>query len=123
MREKVWFPNIDKLTKDTLDRCIPCKAVGQPAPSQPLPMSEMPTGSWRKVHIDFYRPMPTGEYLIVIIDCYSRFPIVEIVNSTRARTIIPKLDKTFTVHGLPDQITTDNVPHLAVMNLRTICHY
>ena len=110
MREKVWFPDIDKLTKDTLDRCIPCQAVGQPAPPQPLKMSEMPTGPWQKIHIDFYGPMPTGEYLLVIVDRYSRFPIVEIVKSTKAKTIIPKLDKTFAVHGLPNQITTDNGP-------------
>lgn len=110
MREKVWFPDIDKLTKDTLDRCIPCQAVGQSAPPQPLQVSEMPTEPWKKVHIDFYGPMPTGEYLLVIIDRYSRFPIVEIVKSTRAKTIIPMLDKTFAVHGLPNQITTDNGP-------------
>ena len=79
MREKVWFPDIDKLTKDTLDRCIPCQAVGRPAPPQPLQMSEMPTGPWQKVHIDFYGPMPTSEYLLVVIDRYSRFPIVKMV--------------------------------------------
>ena len=110
MREKVYFPHIDKLTKDTLDWCIPCQAVGQPAPPQPLQVLELPTGPWKKIHIDFYGPMPTGEYLLVIIDRYSCFPIVEIVKSTRAKTIIPKLDKTFAAHGLPNQITKDNGP-------------
>ena len=31
-RGKVWFPDIDKLTNDTIDHCIPCQAVGGPAP-------------------------------------------------------------------------------------------
>ena len=107
MREKVWFPEIDKLTKETLDRCIPCQAVGRPAPPQPLQISKMPTGPWQKVHIDFYGPMPTSEYLLVVIDRYSRFPIVEMVKSTKAKSIIPKLDKTFAVHGLPVEVTTE----------------
>ena len=73
MRKKFRFPDTDKLTKDKLDRCIPCQAVGQPAPLQPLQVSEIPTGPWKKVHIDFYGPMPTGEYLLVIIDRYHLF--------------------------------------------------
>ena len=62
-----------------------------------------------KVHIDFYGPMPSGGYLLVIIDQYSRFLIVQ-VKSTRAKTLIPKLNKTFAVHGLHNPRTTDNGP-------------
>ena len=28
LREKVWFPNIENMVKHTVDRCIPCQAVG-----------------------------------------------------------------------------------------------
>ena len=42
---------------------------------------------------------------------YSRIPEVEIVHSTRASTVIPKLDKMFSVHGIPDTIISDNGPH------------
>ena len=103
MREKVWFPEIDKLTKETLDGCIPCQAVGRPAPPQSLQMSEMPIGPWQKA-------MPTSEYLLVVIDRYSQCPIVEMIKSTKAKSIIPKLDKTFAVHGLSVEVTTDNGP-------------
>ena len=30
--EKVWFPGIDKLVKETIDHCILCQATGQPSP-------------------------------------------------------------------------------------------
>ena len=52
----------------------------------------------------YYNPQSTGEYLIVIIDDYSRFPIVEIVYSTSARVVIPVLDKTFSIFGIPDEL-------------------
>ena len=59
---------------------------------------------------DFYGPLPTGEYLIVVTDDYSRFPIVDIVYSTSARVVVPVLDKTFSIFGIPDKLKTDNGP-------------
>ena len=110
LREKVWFPGIDKLTDETIKRCIPCQATGRPDPPQPLMMSELPNGPWQKLHIDFYGPLPSREYLLVVIDRYSRFADVEIVRSTNASTVIPKLDKIFAVHGLPTSVTSDHGP-------------
>ena len=110
LREKVWFPGIDKLVKEPLDRCIPCQATGQPNPPEPIRMTPMPDGPWQKVHVDFYGPLPSGEYLLVLIDRYSRYPAVEIVRSTKASVVIPKFDKIFATHGIPFSITTDNGP-------------
>jgi transposase InsO family protein len=110
LREKIWFPNIDKLVKSTLERCLPCQAVGKPPPPEPLAMTEMPKGPWERVHLDFYGPLPTGEYLLVVIDRYSRYPEVEIVRATKASTVIPKLDKIFATHGIPRIVKSDNGP-------------
>ncbi len=110
IREKIWFPQIDSRVKYTIEQCITCQAVGKPNPPESLRMTEMPELSWRTVHIDFYGPLPTSEYLLVVVDRFSRFPEVEIVHSTRASTVIPKLDKIFSVHGIPDIIISDNGP-------------
>ena len=107
LREKVWFPNIDKMVKCTVDRCIPCQAVGKQTTPEPLAMTDMPTGPWEIVHLDFYGPLPSGDYLLVGIDRYSRFPEVEIVKSTKASVVIPKLDKIFATHGIPNTVKTD----------------
>ena len=72
----------------------------------------MPELSWSVVHVDFYGSLPTSEYLLVVVDRYSRFPEVEIVYSTRASTVIPILDKIFSVHGIPDVIISYNGPHV-----------
>ena len=68
IREKISFPNIDKMVKDTIDRCIACQAVSTTPPQEPLTVTEMPKGPWDTIHVDFYGPLPTGEYLIVAID-------------------------------------------------------
>ena len=84
--------------KSTLEKCLPCQAVGKPQQPEPLAMTKMPKGPWEIVHLDFYGPLPSGEYLLVVIDRYSRIPEVEIVRSTKASTVIPKLDKIFATH-------------------------
>lgn len=110
LREKVWFPQIDKLVQRQLAQCIPCLAATPERNREPLSMSSLPTGPWEKVDIDFCGPMPTGEYLLVLIDEYSRFPIVEIIKSTSAKTTIPKLDKIFAEYGIPIELKSDNGP-------------
>ena len=62
--------------------------------------------------MDFPVPFPSGDYLLVVIDEYSRFPEVEIVKSTSATSVIPKLDFIFARQGIPDELKTDNAPPL-----------
>jgi len=49
-------------------------------------------------------------YLLVAIDEYSRFPEVEITTSTSANYTIPKLDKIFSINGIPEVVKSDNGP-------------
>ena len=110
LREKVWFPNIDKLAKEEIDNCLPCQSIGPANPPEPLHMNKMPKGPWQTVHMDFFGPLPSGEYLLVLIDAYSRYPAVEIVQSTSASSVIPKMDKIFAMFGIPVKLKSDNGP-------------
>ena len=49
-------------------------------------------------------------YLLVVTDDYSRYPIVDIVHSTSAKVVIPRLDKIFAEFGIPHVVKTDNGP-------------
>ena len=84
IREKVWFPGIDKMVKDKIDNCLACQAVTPSESSriEPLQMTPLPSGPWKMLAMDFLGPFPSGDYLLVVIDEYSRFPEVEIVKST-----------------------------------------
>ena len=48
--------------------------------------------------------------LLVAIDEYSRFPEVEIISSTAAKVVIPKLNSIFARQGFPNIVKTDNGP-------------
>jgi len=109
LREKVWFPGIDQMVEDKVKTCIPCQAVTNvPKSREPLRMTNLPSEPWKDVSVDMTGPFPSGDYMIVVIDDYSRYPEVEIVQSTSARAVIPKLDAIFARHGIPQNVKTDN---------------
>ena len=86
-------------------------------------MSKLPPGPWCEVSLDMYGPVPTGEYLLVIVDDYSRFPVVEIIHSTSARTLIPCIDKVFSMFGIPTTLKTDNGPPFNSTEFRDFANY
>ncbi|XP_020555459.2 uncharacterized protein K02A2.6-like [Oryzias latipes] len=110
LRSKVWFPNIDQKAETAVRDCIACQAATPVTNNEPLRMSPLPETPWHRVSADFCGPFPTGEYLLVIIDEYTRYPVVEIVRSTSANTVIPVMDKVFSLFGIPAVVKTDNGP-------------
>ena len=109
LREKVWFPNIDKLTESKVKSCSACLITTPECKREPLQMSPLPAAPWKELSVDFAN-LPNQEYLLLITDDYSRYPVVEIVKSTSAATVIPKLDKVFSEFGVPDVVRSDNGP-------------
>lgn len=109
LREKVWFPNIDKLVETKVKSCGACSVATPESKREPLRMSPLPEAPWKELSVDFAE-LPNKEYLLLITDDYSRYPVVEIVKSTSATTVIPKLDKVFSEFGVPDIVRSDNGP-------------
>ena len=67
--------------------------------------------------MDFLGPLPSGEELMVLVDEYSRFPIVKIIRSVSANTVIPVLDKHLATFRYPDVIKSDSGPRSTLMCL------
>ena len=111
IREKIWFPKLDEKVREIVKNCVACQAVGNansPEPMQITPTVDIP---WHTVAIDFHGPITyTQQYLLVLTDLYSKFPEIEIITSTAAPAIIPKLDCIFATHGIPVKLKTDNGP-------------
>lgn len=110
LREKVWFKGIDTLVERMCKECILCQAATSSNAKEPLQMTELPLRKWHEVSVDHVGPFPDGKHILVIIDDHSRFPIVEVVNSTSAQTTIQQLDKYFAIFGIPSVVKTDNGP-------------
>ena len=100
IREKVWFPGIDKVVEETVKKCIPCQA-SYPGHShrEPLCPTLLPSEPWSEITVDFAGPFPSGHYVLVAIDEHSRYPEVEAIPSTSARVVIPRLNDIFERQG------------------------
>ena len=123
VRTKVWWPGIDKDIEEEIRTCLPCISVSAPSPPEPLIPTSMPD-PWQKLHVDMYGPMPTGESILGIIDSCSRWAELHIIKSTTSSTIAARLHKTFTIHGFPEEIVTDNAPNLRSVDISDYCdHY
>ena len=108
--EKVYFPGIDKAVEDMIKNCLPCQCVSHPDSPEPLKMSKFLPHPWHTLNIDFLGPISSSEYILVAIDQFSHFPEAEITRSTEVSSVIPSLQKIFSVHGLPHKVYTDNGP-------------
>lgn len=47
---------------------------------------------------------------MVVIDDHSRYPVVEVLPSTSAKSVMPLFDKIFSLFGIPEELKTDNGP-------------
>ena len=110
LREKVWWPGVDKDVEHLIRSCISCQAQSSKSCPQPLTMTEMPSRPWTVLHADLCGPFPSGESLLVLVDSCSRWSEVFILKSTTAAVIINRMKSCFAVHGLPEEIVTDNGP-------------
>ena len=101
--------DIDNITLET--SCLACQVTTPRNEREPLQMSALPTSPWTEVSIDFgVATTGSNEYLLILIDDYSRFPVVELVGSTSAKAVIPRLDKIFSQFGIPEVLRSDNGP-------------
>ena len=110
IRNHVWFPGIDSAVESAVQKCRECQVNTDKVQLQPLQMSPMPCGPWAELSIDFYGPLKNGKYLLVLVDDYSRYPIVKLINSTGASSVIPLLTDIFSTFGVPDTMRSDNGP-------------
>ncbi|XP_045120478.1 uncharacterized protein K02A2.6-like [Portunus trituberculatus] len=111
------------LAMETLDRSlVPVEQVktgtdqdpvlskeAQSPPPAPLHPWEFPPKPWYRVHMDFAGPV-LGRMLLVIVDSYSKWIEVHDMKKITAQATIEKCRQTFSIHGLPHTVVTDNGP-------------
>ena len=118
LREKVWWPGIDRQIKSLIKSCHACQVTAQPTVKcEPLKMSEIPKSPWEVIALDLQGPYPTGDYLLVVIDYCSRYPIIRSLRTIKSDVIVKELEvkeleDIFPIFGLPKVAATDNGANL-----------
>ena len=60
LRERVWFPFMDKKIENFINECISCQSCNPSEKITPLCMSELPSAPWTELSMDFRGPLSDG---------------------------------------------------------------
>lgn len=110
LRNKVWWPNMDKNVENYVKSCHACQITGQFSHPEPLEPTKLPTGPWQYLAIDLLGPLPSGHFVFVVIDYFSRYYEIDITKDTSSEKMIDSLENMFLRHGLPFSVRSDNGP-------------
>ncbi|XP_055634002.1 uncharacterized protein K02A2.6-like [Toxorhynchites rutilus septentrionalis] len=122
LRQKVWWPGIDKQVEMLVKKCKSCTIVSALDPPEPLKSTNMPERPWVDLSADFVGPLPSGDNLLVIVDYFSRFIEVVVLKQTTASLTVKALHETFCRFGMPESLKTDNGPQFRSDEFKNFCN-
>ena len=86
---------MDAIVERTVRDCMTCQTATSKASQMPLKMIPLPGETIKEIAAYFYGPLPSGEYLLLVTCKYLRYPFIETMMSTSARSVIPKFEGIF----------------------------
>ena len=100
LRQRVWWPDMDKSAGQFVKACHPCQLVGPRSKPEPVRSTVLPEGPRTDLAIDLHE-IPGGNHLLVVIDYHSRWPEVAFMKKTDAKQVIKCVEAMFQTHGPP----------------------
>ena len=82
LREKYWFPDMNKMTKRVVENCYECQLTTKQYRQEPVKMTRYQKNHGRSCQLILGGLYPDGHYNLVVIDKRTRYPKVEAVHST-----------------------------------------
>lgn len=106
-RSYLWWPNVDTDFDTRVRVCTVCQEQRKSHVRAPLHPWEWPRQPWRRIHMDYAGPF-LGKLFLIIINAHSKWIDAYPVSSTATAATWECLRKSFSVHGFPEMIVSDN---------------
>lgn len=120
LRERIWWPCMDRDASDRIQSCIGCTAVSRQLPPEPMIRKEIPDRAWQDIAVDFFSAKECAKFLVVV-DYFSRFlKVIEMRNTNAAKTI-EALEQIFNEQAYPETIRCDNGPPFSSEEFADYC--
>ena len=116
LRDLYWWPNMDDMVVQVLQKCTVCQKVdkGVKTAYTPLEPVPFPEGPWEKLGLDIVGPFEKAplntKFAISLIDYHSKWPEVGFVEKVTSQSVITFLTSVFSREGFPLEIVTDHGP-------------
>ncbi|KAJ8030205.1 hypothetical protein HOLleu_26545 [Holothuria leucospilota] len=114
-RSSVWWPGMSKMIEEMVKDCEICRKYNPPK-TEPLLPTALPSRAWEQVGTDLFHHK--GSDYIIVVDYYSRWFEIEKLGDTSSKGVIKSLKKTFSTHGIPDLVVSDNGPQYSSAEFR-----
>ncbi|XP_055522994.1 uncharacterized protein K02A2.6-like [Wyeomyia smithii] len=123
LRERVWWPGMNKDAESWVESCIICATNGKPEKPTPMERVFAPKTVWDTIAVDFNKPYQKfgGISILVIVDYRSRYIIAKPVKSTSYESTKRVLETVFEKEGFPGTIKSDNGPPFKSEEYKTYC--
>ena len=108
--QSVWWPGISKDVKEFVETCKSCSASTTQSIQAPMEVRQTPEYVWQDVSVDYKGPIGGDYYLHVMICNLSRYPVVQVTKDTKFSSLLPQLEDTFSMYGIPESVTSVNGP-------------
>ena len=105
----IWWPGLDREVEQLVKSYLPCQSVRNAPSVAPLHPWVWLAKPWQRIHVDFAGPVEKRMFMVVV-DSHSKWPEVIEMTSTASELTIEALQGMCEVHGLPDQVFSDNGP-------------
>lgn len=121
LRERLWWPGMDKQTIEKAEQCQDCIIVSKDGPPAPMKRTPLPAERWEFVAIDFYSAKDPEFIVLVIVDFFSRYSMARLVKTTDFKCTAAALLEIFEWLGRPKKILSDNGPPFQSEEFATWC--
>ena len=116
-RLHVWWSTLDQDIEQTVRDCTSCQANRCKSPFKVSNPWIWPVSPWQRIHLDFAGPVGGGMYLVVV-GAKSKWIEVLLMSSTTTAATVRALRYPFSVHGLPEEIVSDNCPQFVAQEMK-----
>lgn len=122
LRERVWWPGMDKDIEQTVKECFDCTCVARTDPPEPLKMTLIPSEPWKFLAIDFFDASKMDIHLLVVVDYYSRYVWIKRMREKKAINVIQALEELIGQFDTPERIKADNGPPFDSKEFASYCN-
>ena len=110
--EDIWWPTIRQDVVRFISACRLCQAAKQRRMKIPTQPSNIPSGPWSQIAVDYTGPLPLtsrgNQYILVIVDKFTRYAVaIATEDMTSETTATHLLSRIICEHGLPEYIQSD----------------
>ena len=115
-KDVLYWPGMYSDIENCFAKCGICQKHRNKNKKEPMIIHELPDRPWSKIGADLFEW--DNENYLILVDYYSGYFEIPYLRSTKSAEVIKRCKAKFSVHGIPDQLISDNGPQFSSSEFR-----